>query len=148
MRTKGHCVIVVAEGCGDTLIQSSGEKDAGAAPVAEKWGQSGSPKMTGCETPKRPFCHFPVTSPHANRWQQDLGRCGAVVEGHHHSSFQDLGPTTDHQVHRSDLHVPGIGQDEGNQPQLFCFQFRSNKSHVIETIEVFWNGLTFDNDHS
>eukprot|EP00438_Fugacium_kawagutii_P015590 Skav229723 [mRNA] locus=scaffold49:368398:371593:- [translate_table: standard] len=28
MRTKGHCVIVVAEGCGDTLIQSSGEKDA------------------------------------------------------------------------------------------------------------------------
>ena len=29
MRTKGHCVIVVAEGCGDTLIQSSGEKDAG-----------------------------------------------------------------------------------------------------------------------
>jgi 6-phosphofructokinase 1 len=30
MRTKGHCVMVVAEGCGDTLIQSSGEKDAGA----------------------------------------------------------------------------------------------------------------------
>ena len=30
MRTKGHCVIVVAEGCGDTLIQSSGEKDAGS----------------------------------------------------------------------------------------------------------------------
>ncbi|CAL1164264.1 unnamed protein product, partial [Cladocopium goreaui] len=29
MRTKGHCVMVVAEGCGDTLIQSSGEKDAG-----------------------------------------------------------------------------------------------------------------------
>ena len=30
MRTKGHCVIVVAEGCGDTLIQSSGETDAGS----------------------------------------------------------------------------------------------------------------------
>jgi len=29
MRTKGHCVIVVAEGCGDTLIKSSGEIDAG-----------------------------------------------------------------------------------------------------------------------
>ncbi|CAE7656161.1 PFK5, partial [Symbiodinium pilosum] len=29
MRTKGHAVIVVAEGCGDTLIQSSGATDAG-----------------------------------------------------------------------------------------------------------------------
>jgi len=29
MQTKGHCVIVVAEGCGDTLIQSSDETDAG-----------------------------------------------------------------------------------------------------------------------
>ena len=29
MRNKGHCVIVVAEGCGDTLIASSGERDAG-----------------------------------------------------------------------------------------------------------------------
>ena len=30
MRTKGHAVIVVAEGCGDTLIQSSGATDAGS----------------------------------------------------------------------------------------------------------------------
>lgn len=29
MKTKNHAVIVVAEGCGDTLIQSSGETDAG-----------------------------------------------------------------------------------------------------------------------
>ncbi|CAE8600555.1 unnamed protein product [Polarella glacialis] len=29
MKTKGHAVIVVAEGCGDTIIQSSGELDAG-----------------------------------------------------------------------------------------------------------------------
>ena len=29
MRTKGHAVIVVAEGCGDTLIKSSGDTDAG-----------------------------------------------------------------------------------------------------------------------
>ena len=35
MRTKGHCVIVVAEGCGDTLIQSSGEKDAGSGALTD-----------------------------------------------------------------------------------------------------------------
>eukprot|EP00435_Cladocopium_sp_Y103_P005896 s3997_g1.t3 len=29
MKTKGHAVIVVAEGCGDTLLKSSGERDAG-----------------------------------------------------------------------------------------------------------------------
>jgi len=29
MQTKGHVVIVVAEGCGDTIISGSGEKDAG-----------------------------------------------------------------------------------------------------------------------
>merc|ERR1739848_203028 len=29
MQTKGHCVIVVAEGCGDTLIKSLGGRDAG-----------------------------------------------------------------------------------------------------------------------
>ncbi|CAK0803280.1 unnamed protein product, partial [Prorocentrum cordatum] len=29
MQTKGYAVVVVAEGCGDTLIKSSGEKDAG-----------------------------------------------------------------------------------------------------------------------
>lgn len=29
MQTKGHAVIVVAEGCGDTLIKSGDEKDAG-----------------------------------------------------------------------------------------------------------------------
>ncbi|CAJ1383779.1 unnamed protein product [Effrenium voratum] len=29
LKTKGHAVIVVAEGCGDTLLKSSGERDAG-----------------------------------------------------------------------------------------------------------------------
>eukprot|EP00929_Paragymnodinium_shiwhaense_P116506 TRINITY_DN860_c0_g3_i2.p1 TRINITY_DN860_c0_g3~~TRINITY_DN860_c0_g3_i2.p1 ORF type:complete len:3027 (-),score=901.93 TRINITY_DN860_c0_g3_i2:117-9197(-) len=29
MQTKGHAVVVVAEGCGNTMIKSSGEKDAG-----------------------------------------------------------------------------------------------------------------------
>jgi 6-phosphofructokinase 1 len=29
MRTKGYCVIVVAEGCGDTMISSDGSTDAG-----------------------------------------------------------------------------------------------------------------------
>lgn len=29
MKTKGHAVIVVAEGCGDTLLKSSGERDDG-----------------------------------------------------------------------------------------------------------------------
>eukprot|EP00913_Durusdinium_trenchii_P024361 g22870.t1 len=29
MKTKGHAVLVVAEGCGDTLLKSSGERDAG-----------------------------------------------------------------------------------------------------------------------
>jgi len=33
MRTKKHCVIVVAEGCGDTLIKSSGAVDAGGNKV-------------------------------------------------------------------------------------------------------------------
>eukprot|EP00443_Scrippsiella_acuminata_P111992 CAMPEP_0115576416 /NCGR_PEP_ID=MMETSP0272-20121206/2544_1 /TAXON_ID=71861 /ORGANISM="Scrippsiella trochoidea, Strain CCMP3099" /LENGTH=3038 /DNA_ID=CAMNT_0003011193 /DNA_START=42 /DNA_END=9158 /DNA_ORIENTATION=- len=29
MRRKGHCVIVVAEGCGDTIVSATGETDAG-----------------------------------------------------------------------------------------------------------------------
>ena len=29
LRSKGHCVVVVAEGCGDTLLKSSGEVDGG-----------------------------------------------------------------------------------------------------------------------
>ncbi|CAK8999482.1 unnamed protein product, partial [Durusdinium trenchii] len=29
MQSKGHCLVVVAEGCGDTLLQSSGEVDGG-----------------------------------------------------------------------------------------------------------------------
>lgn len=33
MRKKRKAVIVVAEGCGDTIIQSSGEKDAGGNPI-------------------------------------------------------------------------------------------------------------------
>ena len=41
MRTKGHCVMVVAEGCGDTLIQSSGEKDAGAKSASFADGETG-----------------------------------------------------------------------------------------------------------
>ena len=30
-RSKAHCVVVVAEGCGDTLLESSGEVDGGLA---------------------------------------------------------------------------------------------------------------------
>lgn len=33
IKTKGHAVIVVAEGCGDTLLRSSGETDAGGNKV-------------------------------------------------------------------------------------------------------------------
>ena len=29
LRSKGHSVVVVAEGCGDTLLKSSGEVDGG-----------------------------------------------------------------------------------------------------------------------
>ena len=30
-RSKGYCVVVVAEGCGDTLLESSGEVDGPSA---------------------------------------------------------------------------------------------------------------------
>lgn len=37
-RSKGHCLVVVAEGCGDTLLQSSGEVDGGLAAASSEPG--------------------------------------------------------------------------------------------------------------
>eukprot|EP00913_Durusdinium_trenchii_P022759 g21368.t2 len=38
MQSKGHCLVVVAEGCGDTLLQSSGEVDGGLAAASSEPG--------------------------------------------------------------------------------------------------------------
>ena len=38
-RSKGHCLVVVAEGCGDTLLKSSGEVDGA---LASSWHAQGA----------------------------------------------------------------------------------------------------------
>lgn len=67
MRTKKHAVVVVAEGCGDTLIQSSGDVDAGGNKVLAdvgvwrlEWGTTAPSKQlsvsSSCRYMIRSFC--------------------------------------------------------------------------------------------
>jgi len=111
MRTKGHAVVVVAEGCGDTMIQSSGERDAGGnkvladiglwlkSAITDRFKQLGLPLTIKYIDPT-----YMIRSVPANAF--DSQYCAALAQNAVHGAMAGFSGATVGKVHERYVYLP------------------------------------------